>query len=240
MPVFLDHLLAILLLAVWPAWIALRGPEEMKELSEHPEGRVRAYVTTMAFQWVHVLAIALLWLWQSRDLSALGFGFELRWEGALALALVLVAATLMVRQRQRVERDRSYRERIQEQVREVEGIVPGSPREVAAFRAMALTAGICEEIAYRGYLLWYLASFMPIAFAVPLTLVAFGASHLYQGVSGAAQVTVIGSLMMLLYLLSGSLWIPIVFHVAFDLHQLAIVRAASVAPATPEPSASQG
>jgi hypothetical protein len=47
---------------------------------------------------------------------------------------------------------------------------------------VAITAGICEEIVYRGYLQRQLSAFtgsLPIA--VCLQAAIFGAAHLYQG-----------------------------------------------------------
>ena len=103
-------------------------------------------------------------------------------------------------------------------------MIPRTPREIRTMQALAITAGICEEIAYRGFILWYLTNWMHVSLAIVIMAVAFGASHLYQGVKGAAQVAVIGAVAALLYLLSGSLWIPMVLHAVVDIIQLGMAR----------------
>ena len=37
-------------------------------------------------------------------------------------------------------------------------ILPATVREARVFTGVSITAGICEELLYRGYLLWYLQS----------------------------------------------------------------------------------
>jgi uncharacterized protein len=97
---------------------------------------------------------------------------------------------------------------------------------------ICVTAGICEETLYRGFLLHYLPlhSLPFLSFRLNLTLALFissamfGLGHLYQGVGGAASTVVIGMLFGFLFLLTGSLLLPVVFHAAIDLRMLVILR----------------
>ena len=52
-----------------------------------------------------------------------------------------------------------------------------------------------------------------------LVSLAFGASHLYQGPRQATKVTIYGSSLSFLYVLTGSLWPSILLHVFVDLHE---------------------
>ena len=103
-------------------------------------------------------------------------------------------------------------------------MIPTTRREQRTFQALALTAGFCEELAYRGFVLWYLGAYLPVPAAVAAMAAAFGLSHLYQGPKAAAQIALVGVAAALLYLLSGSLWIPMLLHALLDLSQLALVR----------------
>jgi uncharacterized protein len=73
--------------------------------------------------------------------------------------------------------------------------LPRSSAEKSLYLLMALTASICEEIIYRGYLQqqfsYWTRSFVA---GVILQSIAFGASHAYQGWRMAASISVFGCL----------------------------------------------
>ena len=96
-------------------------------------------------------------------------------------------------------------------------ILPATVREARAFAGVSITAGICEEVLYRGYLLWYLQSLGLGPGAVVVAIVAFGITHAFQGIRGMVGTGVMGAVFMGLYLLTGSLVAPIVFHATVDL-----------------------
>jgi membrane protease YdiL (CAAX protease family) len=96
-------------------------------------------------------------------------------------------------------------------------ILPATVREARVFTGVAITAGICEEVLYRGYLLWYLQSLGLGRGAVVVAIVAFGLAHAYQGIRGIGGTGVTGAVAMGLYLLTGSLVAPIVLHATVDL-----------------------
>ena len=65
---------------------------------------------------------------------------------------------------------------------------------------------------------------MPTWAAVIVTSLVFGLAHSYQGPAGMARVSLVGLALAGLYLLSGSLWLPIVAHAILDLAQCATIR----------------
>jgi membrane protease YdiL (CAAX protease family) len=96
-------------------------------------------------------------------------------------------------------------------------LLPWTPREARLFIAVAVTAGICEEILYRGYLLWYLRQFMPGGVAIVTAVLAFGVGHVYQGAGGVFATGVAGAVAMTVFLLTDSLLAPMMLHAALDL-----------------------
>ena len=77
----------------------------------------------------------------------------------------------------------------------VDAMLPVGFRERAAWLALALSAGICEEIVFRGYLQRQFAAFTrSAALGVILQAIIFGAGHLYQGWKLAVVITVYGLL----------------------------------------------
>jgi membrane protease YdiL (CAAX protease family) len=83
---------------------------------------------------------------------------------------------------------------------------------------MSISAGICEESCFRGFLLLrgkeWLKRWWPI---VILSSVAFGLGHLYQGGSGAILICIYGVMFCGLRLWRGSLWPLIWAHIWQDI-----------------------
>src|SRR5260370_5599665 len=72
-------------------------------------------------------------------------------------------------------------------------MLPTNFAESTGWIVLSITGGICEEVAYRGYLqrqLWAFTGSLPVG--VCLQAVAFGAVHLYQGWKQMAAIVGIG------------------------------------------------
>ena len=106
------------------------------------------------------------------------------------------------------------------------GLLPNNAAERAAFVLVSLTAGVCEEVLFRGFLIRLVygdsAAAMPLAGALAVSSLAFGLAHLYQGLKGVGRTTLAGCAFGLLFLLSGSLIPGILLHALMDL-QMAYV-----------------
>ena len=98
-------------------------------------------------------------------------------------------------------------------------MMPLNGSELARFNMLSLTAGIVEETLWRGFLFWYLGHVMPLWTAAIISAVGFGLAHSYQGLANIPRVAMIGAVFSGLYLLTGSLWLPIILHAAVDLLQ---------------------
>jgi membrane protease YdiL (CAAX protease family) len=95
-------------------------------------------------------------------------------------------------------------------------LLPRTGRERAAFVALAVTAGVGEELAYRGYVISVLAGLLGPVGAAVLSSVVFGVLHAYQGPLGVARTAALGGLLAWGFLASGSLWPPIAAHALLD------------------------
>lgn len=98
-------------------------------------------------------------------------------------------------------------------------MLPRSSGERRAFALLAVTAGITEEIIWRGVGMALLVAPIPGArLIVDIVILAavFGWAHLYQGVAGMLSTAVLGGMLTLLYLATGSLLLPMVLHVLID------------------------
>ncbi len=110
---------------------------------------------------------------------------------------------------------------------DIPGLLPNTATERAAWIPLSLTAGICEEVLCRGFLMRFLheSGFaMPLIAALVASSMIFGLAHIYQGLKGALGTTIAGLGFGLLFLLSGSLIAGIVLHVLVDLQVPYVLR----------------
>lgn len=105
----------------------------------------------------------------------------------------------------------------------VDPMLPRTSRGRRGWAALALTAGVTEEVTYRGLLLLTIALLAPTADRTVVLVAAavlFGAAHWYQGPVGMLATGVVGGALGGLYLSTGSLLVPMVLHVLVDLRPL--------------------
>jgi len=104
--------------------------------------------------------------------------------------------------------------------------LPVTPRERAGWVVVSVTAGLCEEVIFRGFLLHYLHA-GPWHFSLVIALIAaaaiFGLQHLYQGAAGVVQTTIIGAVFGAIFLATGSLVVPMLLHCIMDLRVLLLI-----------------
>jgi membrane protease YdiL (CAAX protease family) len=89
---------------------------------------------------------------------------------------------------------------------------------------VAITAGVTEELLYRGFVLWVLAHLFPSADTFTLLLiggVVFGFAHLYQGTKGVVLTAIFGVVLGQVMITAGLL-AAMAIHTLIDLRVLLI------------------
>ena len=103
-------------------------------------------------------------------------------------------------------------------VRRAGRILPRDAIEVTGFVPVAITAGVCEEILYRGWLPWAFAGWAGSVLVGFLAAAAvFGLGHLYQGRNGVALTGLLGLALGATVAWTGSLVPGQALHVAVDI-----------------------
>src|SRR5664279_1662924 len=90
----------------------------------------------------------------------------------------------------------------------------------------ALRRAFAKKYSSGGFLLQYLRQHpwgLNLTLAMVISSIIFGLQHLYLGSAGAVQTTVAGFLFCLLFVLTGNLVVPIVFHAISDLRMLLVL-----------------
>ncbi len=206
---------------------------------ERPQVRRSVYRQAIAIQWALAFVTLALWAAFRREWEGLGLVPRLGWGLAGVLVGMLAAGLAVLRQRRQALADDDALARLRGRMGRLELMLPHTREELALFLKLSLTAGICEELLYRGYLIWYLSHWLPIYPAAALASLLFGIGHLYQGWRGVLTTGFVGAFLSAVYLLTGSLYAGIVFHALMDAHsgqlmQAAYERERALAAAEPE------
>lgn len=196
---------AVVLLVPLPALLIVEG-RKLRDLDTLP--RTQAYVSSMASLWL--LALATL---ASARLS--GFGFAdlglttlppLR---TLILAAGLTAAGVAVLFLFSMAGVR--------EAPVMHELLPRTARDRTLFVGLSLTAGMAEEVIFRGFLIHVLDAVAPMTVALLLSSGAFGVAHAYQQPAGALRAALLGLLLAVPLALHGSIVPAIIAHAAIDL-----------------------
>jgi membrane protease YdiL (CAAX protease family) len=215
-PAIFDHLIVLALLIYFP----LDGIRRMANLKRDaganvPGVRSRLYRGIMLELWLVTIATLVFWATRGRAWSMLGLGEpggEYLWIG-LGVAGVAIAALIV----QTVVATRTDPAKLRGSVESLGHLIPHDAGELRLFNAVSITAGVCEEVLYRGFLLAYLGAWMGWPAALVVSSLVFGLGHGYQGATGVIKAGLVGLLMGSIVLLTGSLWAAIILHAAIDL-----------------------
>jgi len=229
-PQLIDHIAFVLLAVAFPIWdfFAIRRRAALIRAGR-TELRMGLYRRIIGEEWLMAIALLAGWFALGRGGAALGLiprGGALAWTGYGLSALVSAALLIQVRS---VLRNPESLASMRDKFSAVMFLLPHTPRERRTFDAVSVTAGVCEEVIFRGYLIAYLMAVFgaPFWVAALLSSVVFGFAHAYQGPLGIPRTAAVGGLLALLYGLTGSLWAPMVVHAVMDIASGRIGYAAS-------------
>ena len=216
-----DHAFIVLFAVIYP----ISGYFSFRKLKRRiaagaPVNRKHLYDMTIVGHWA-LFAIALV-LWALLDRAWADLGFSLVFDArffAGTLLTVIGIVFLVVQLRQVADAGPEYLRDFRSQIESVEMLVPRNGNELGRFYAVSVTAGVVEETLWRGFLIWYLAHVMPVWAAAVVSAVGFGVAHAYQGKKNVPKIAAVGAVFVIVYLVSGSLLLPIVLHAAVDLFQ---------------------
>jgi len=210
--------LIFLFLSVVIPW---RGYTRLKKLLALPsvdtKGKVALYAVTIAFQWM--LAGVVSWRSVVRGLTIqeLGLGSQNR-IGAMAAGLV-GAVFIGSLQWLNLRRIGKMEGEAPDLLRKLANrLLPVNLLEYLPYSALAITAGVCEEFVYRGFVI---AAFskagLPLWLVVITSSILFGLAHAYQGRAGIVSTGIFGVLLAVGRLGFGSLVPVMMWHAGLDL-----------------------
>jgi membrane protease YdiL (CAAX protease family) len=191
-----------------------------KQLQANPKARLLFYRTQILWEWSWVVVLLVIFLPLSAPLRWLGFTLPtpLGWLILGMLSLGIGLSIVLLR------RNPGAMAAMQRSLQPSALMLPSTPEERNWFTATAVTAGICEELLYRGFFMFYLHSMFPALdpiFMAIITGIIYGLSGAYQGFKGFFQTALMGFSFFILYFLSGWSILPaMVFHILVEMRKL--------------------
>jgi len=226
-----QHALALFLFVGVPIWDALET--RALKTSTNPRRKILSYQRIVLILWAAAIVAwitlrsSVFFIWPEVHLAAQQkIGASFGWGFAIAFVLGSILQVVLVR------RSATAREKMLRPFKRLAFILPVTQQERAWFALVSVTAGICEETLYRGFLIRYLANdpwHAGLWIAVAIASISFGLAHGYQGLSGIIGTTLLGAVMAVLFLASGSLWLPMALHAIIDLRILLLLRPGDLA-----------
>jgi membrane protease YdiL (CAAX protease family) len=234
MPGAFDHGMVLFLVLLFPIRAWSFGFRRLARAAPGDVPRVRAslYREAIALQWGLTAIVVVAWFALGRSAFDLGlaprFGAwaeslprglaaAFPWWLVVPAAAVAIAAALLMAGRS-ARRSAESLAAVREQLREFERLMPTNAREWRVFLALSLTAGLCEELLFRGYLQWYVGSWLEAWPAALVVSALFGLGHLYQGPRGILKTGMAGLFFAAVTLFAGSIWPAAALHALLDAH----------------------
>lgn len=226
----IQHLLALFLIVIAPIWDHF-ATERLKA-SKESSLKIAYYRTMVIVGWLTsvIALVAVGWRailtfnpssanssWLPQRAGARTF------VAGVLIGLLLVIALSVLQAR----RSAAIQQKMEKAFLRFSFILPLTGAERIWWIFVSLTAGITEEILYRGFLIHYFfaAPFhAALAVAVIVSSVIFGACHLYQGIAGVISAAILGLIFGAIFLMTGNLLVPMVLHALIDLRILVILR----------------
>ena len=213
-----DFWLILLILATLIPW---RGRVRLQKLLSLPafgtKEKLVLYGTTIAFQWMLLAVVG--WRAIARGLSQSELGLGRGLDATIILWSVTGAIAVSAFQWFNLKRIGGMSGAVPELMRKLsQRLLPQTPVESGPYAALAVTAGVCEEFVYRGFVMAALTrSGLAAWMVLVLSSALFGLAHAYQGRSGIIGTTLMGFVFGLVRVATVSLFPAVVWHACVDL-----------------------
>ena len=208
----LFSILAMVLFSVWEA------DKEKIALLEGRKSKIRAYQEAMLFMWLPTFLLLALLLLKSIDSKALGVSWQgtmANWVGIAVVCLVIgYFAYSLYSLYVSAEQRNAFRQALSDNYA---WMIPYTRQELVWFTlGLSLSAGLCEELLFRAFLIGVLSEQLGTLPSLLLSSAAFGICHCYQGWKNIIRTALIGLLLGVVFIFTELLWVVVIIHTAID------------------------
>ena len=202
-------------------------------VTTNPHAREKYYINSIVGLWAPTLYIILLVLFTELTFNHIGFTlpyintnvfgpiitytvFALTGIYILAILYYMIGYHVSINIRTKLIEAKNREKEKSEYL----AIMPVSKREKKLWNYVSITAGLTEEIIYRGFLIFAFSYFFPnlsVWFVVIFASLLFGLAHTYQGLlSGVLRTAIVGLIFSVLYMGLNSIIPLVLLHFLID------------------------
>jgi len=194
---------------LWPSFVrrVARDPARARRV---------LWMQWVAMLWICSILVLGLWFVRDRSLDALGLDMPTGWRLWAPVVAIVAFACLQVDSAVRIGHRKGDNARLRRQLGATGLILPHETSELLGWLGVSISAGFCEELLFRGFVMWMLEPVLGVWLAAITSLALFAAAHAYQGLGGLARSALLGAALTALVLVTRSLWPAIAMHAVID------------------------
>jgi membrane protease YdiL (CAAX protease family) len=212
----LDFILLAIALLIIPAQSVISGRKLSKGEPSH-RALLRRYAITLVRGIAIAMYVIALWRLTSRSFGLLGLSAPADLSSQIGFMLdIALLAFFAIRHLRLGKLSAQHLAKLQKGFKSVR-VVPRNSAEFSLFCAVAATAGVWEELLYRGFLIWFFIPVVGLVGAVACSAIIFGLAHTYQGWRNIVGTALAGAVFAIGYVATRSLWWLIVAHAIMDI-----------------------
>jgi membrane protease YdiL (CAAX protease family) len=181
-----------------------------------PGARMRVYYGIVSSEWLFTICVLGSWFLHGRSWSGLMLAPGINWGIVAGLAFALIVSSVLWFRNRAIISQPEKIEKVRQRLTFAEPLLPHTAEEHNFFTIISLTAGFCEEVLVRGFLLWYFAVWTGLPLAAILSSLVFGFGHIYLGWRHMMRTGLLGLVFVAIVLATQSLWPTIIIHAAID------------------------
>ncbi|GJM29834.1 MAG: hypothetical protein DHS20C17_24690 [Cyclobacteriaceae bacterium] len=216
------YIILLVVIGILMPFLGVTNGNKVKDiLDRSPQLKVSIYRQTIVTLWVITVLVLVMMYFNNQPLSHIGAEFILDHMLMTKLLIVCIGYLGLVNL---VNLSASSADRLKQLFHRVLYIIPVSKKEYRWSILLSFTAGFCEEIIFRGFLYEQANMYMPEFMGLIVVNIIFALCHWGTGYKNALWSFALGVIWSVIYLKTGSLWIPVLMHILIDITSMTFGR----------------
>lgn len=180
--------------------------------------KLAMYKETIGFLWLPTSVLLMLLPFNIVSAESLGLTWQNSWANWSGALLVMVGLAYVCWHIRSIRPGTPQYQQLFDAMQPHSWLMPANKRELYWFTCgVSMSAGICEELLFRGFFLAVFAEPLGVWVSLVLGSFLFGLCHLYQGWANVLRTGVIGLVLGIIYVFTESLWVVIALHALMDI-----------------------